>query len=53
MACLKGINKNKRKAIDRAISMTSLEEKKKVEDKDPFWRTKVKSGYCSGNTQQS
>lgn len=33
MACLKGINKNKRKAIDRAISMTSLEEKRKLKIK--------------------
>jgi len=33
MACLKGINKNKRKAIDRAISMTSLEEKRKFKIK--------------------
>ncbi len=29
MACLKGINRNKRKAINRVISMTSLEEKRK------------------------
>ena len=33
MACLKGINKNKRKAIDGAISMTSLEEKRKFKIK--------------------
>lgn len=33
MACLKGINKNKRKAIDGAISMTSLEEKRKLKIK--------------------
>lgn len=29
MACLKGINENKKQAIDRTISMTSLEEKRK------------------------
>lgn len=33
MACLKGINKNKIEAINRAISMTSLEEKRKFKIK--------------------
>lgn len=33
MACLKGIKENKREAIDRAISMTSLEEKRKFKIK--------------------
>ena len=33
MACLKGINKNKRKSINRVISLTSLEEKRKFKIK--------------------
>ena len=33
MACLKGINRSKRKSIDRAISLTSLEEKRKFKIK--------------------
>lgn len=33
MACLKGLNHNKREAIDRAINMTSLEEKRKFKIK--------------------
>lgn len=33
MACLKGLSHNKREAIDRAINMTSLEEKRKFKIK--------------------
>jgi len=33
MACLKGLNHNKRESIDRAINMTSLQEKRKFKIK--------------------